>query len=142
LRLQNFQKHIKDFYASQDFKVKAQNAVPFFKSVKDYVFGRPTTLENIVRFFVIFFLIYFDLGLCYITVECKSSRNLSFFVKSLRAWLKVYDFINTQLVHNKTYAYRLPPTIIEQARHWANYHEAGVFSDKDITGVGNSMSYI
>lgn len=26
-----------------------KDAEPFFKLVKDYVFGRPTTLENIVR---------------------------------------------------------------------------------------------
>lgn len=93
-----FEKHTKQFYSSADFKAKAQDAVPFFKSVKDYVFGRPTTLEN--------------------------------------AW-NIYDFINTQLIHNRTFAYRLPPTFIDQARHWANYHEHGVFSDADITGIGN-----
>ena len=49
--------------------------------------------------------------------------------------------MNTELIHNKTYAYRLPPTLLEQARHWANYHEAGVFSDEDINGVGNSKFY-
>jgi len=93
-----FEKHTKAFYDSADFKAKAREAEPFFKNVKDYVFGRPTTLENM--------------------------------------W-NIYDFINTELVHNKTYAYRLPPTLLEQARHWANYHEAGVFSDEDINGVGN-----
>ncbi|KAI9508375.1 phosphoglycerate mutase-like protein [Russula earlei] len=35
----------------------------------------------------------------------------------------IYDFMNHQLTHNKTYAHRLPPTLIEQARHWANFHE-------------------
>jgi hypothetical protein len=30
------------------------------------------------------------------------------------------------------------PTIVEQARHRANYHETGVFSDEDITGIGSS----
>ncbi|KAG6881703.1 hypothetical protein C0993_000342, partial [Termitomyces sp. T159_Od127] len=45
--------------------------------------------------------------------------------------------MNTQLVHNKTYAHRLPPTLIEQARSFANFHEDGVFSDKHITGIGN-----
>ncbi|KAF8911679.1 histidine phosphatase superfamily [Gymnopilus junonius] len=93
-----FEKHIKDFYKSDDFKAKAKEAVPFFKAVKDYVFGRPTTLEN--------------------------------------AW-NIFDYINSELTHNKTFAYRLPPTIIEQARHWANFHEAGVFSDESITGIGN-----
>ncbi|CAA7260375.1 unnamed protein product [Cyclocybe aegerita] len=93
-----FEKHTKTFYASADFKAKAQDAVPFFKAVKDYVFGRPATLEN--------------------------------------AW-NIFDYMNSELIHNKTYAHRLPPTFIEQARHWANYHETGVFSEKDINGVGN-----
>ena len=46
--------------------------------------------------------------------------------------------MNDQLTHNKTYAHRLPPTLIEQARHWANFHEQGVFSDPVIGGIGNS----
>ncbi|KAI0035591.1 phosphoglycerate mutase-like protein [Vararia minispora EC-137] len=49
----------------------------------------------------------------------------------------VYDFMNHQLTHNKSYAHRLPPTFIEQARHWANFHEQGVFSDKQMAGIGN-----
>ncbi|RDB20580.1 Testicular acid phosphatase [Hypsizygus marmoreus] len=93
-----FEKHTKDFYASKEFKDKAKDAEPFFKAVKDYVFGRPTTLEN--------------------------------------AW-NLYDYINTELIHNKTYAHRLPPTLIEQARAFADFHEDGVFSDKQIAGVGN-----
>jgi lysosomal acid phosphatase len=48
--------------------------------------------------------------------------------------------MNTELVHNKTYAHRLPPTLIDQARGFANFHEDGVFSDKEIQGVGNSSS--
>jgi hypothetical protein len=48
--------------------------------------------------------------------------------------------MNTELIHNQSYAYRLPPTLIEQARGLANFHEDGVFSDKDIVGVGNSQS--
>ncbi|KAF8720173.1 hypothetical protein AX14_011232 [Amanita brunnescens Koide BX004] len=94
----NFDKHIKDFYASPEFKETSKAAEPFFKSVKDFVFGRPTTLENI--------------------------------------W-NLYDFIHTQLTHNQTYAFRLPPTVLEQARGYANFHEDGVFSSKDIKGVGN-----
>lgn len=43
-----------------------------------------------------------------------------------------------QLTHNKTYAHRLPPTLIEQARYWANFHEQGVFTDTTIGGIGNS----
>ncbi|KAJ7049223.1 histidine phosphatase superfamily [Mycena amicta] len=49
----------------------------------------------------------------------------------------VYDFMNTQLTYNQTYAFRLPPTYIEQARALANFHENGVFSDQQSNGVGN-----
>ncbi|KAF4620911.1 hypothetical protein D9613_001070 [Agrocybe pediades] len=93
-----FEKHTKSFYNSPDFKSKSQDASSFFNGVRDYVFGRPATLEN--------------------------------------AW-NIYDFINSELTHNRTYAHRLPPTFLEQARHWANYHEHGVFSDGDINGIGN-----
>ncbi|TFY75462.1 hypothetical protein EWM64_g8552, partial [Hericium alpestre] len=46
--------------------------------------------------------------------------------------MNIFDFMNHELTHNKSYAHRLPPTFIEQARHWANYREDGVFSDKDM----------
>ena len=43
-----FEKHIADFYHSDAFKQKAEDAVPFFEGIKDFVFGRPTILENMV----------------------------------------------------------------------------------------------
>jgi hypothetical protein len=46
--------------------------------------------------------------------------------------------MNHQLTHNKTYAHRLPPTLVEQARYWANFHERGVFSEPSMSGIGNS----
>jgi hypothetical protein len=46
---QAFQKHVAAFHDSDAFKAKAKDAAPFFQDIKDYVFGRPTTLENIVR---------------------------------------------------------------------------------------------
>jgi len=46
--------------------------------------------------------------------------------------------MDTQLTYNQTYAYRLPPTLIEQARGYANFHENALFSDKEIGGIGNS----
>ncbi|KAJ7212745.1 histidine phosphatase superfamily [Mycena haematopus] len=91
-----FQKHITSFYESDAFKAKAKDAAPFFADIKDYVFGRPATLENII-----------------------------------------YDFMNTQLTYNQTYAYRLPPTLIDQARALADFHQDGVFSDAEANGVGN-----
>ncbi|KAJ7158989.1 histidine phosphatase superfamily [Mycena crocata] len=92
----NFKKHIASFHDSDAFKAKSKEAAPFFKEVNDFVFGRPTTLENII-----------------------------------------YDFMNTQLTYNQTYAYRLPPTFIDQARALANFHEDGVFSDTKANGIGN-----
>lgn len=93
-----FKKHITKVYNSEEFKEKARDAKHFFGSVHDYVFGRPTTLENI--------------------------------------W-NVYDYLNTELTYNQTFAFRLPPTLIEQARALANYHEDAVFSDKEVGGIGN-----
>ncbi|KZT04001.1 phosphoglycerate mutase-like protein [Laetiporus sulphureus 93-53] len=49
----------------------------------------------------------------------------------------VWDYINTELTHNKTYAHRLPPTYIDQARSLANTRETLVFSDPQLAGVGN-----
>ena len=46
--------------------------------------------------------------------------------------------MNVQSIHNKTFADRLPPTFLAQARDLANYHEYGVFSDPSFTGIGNS----
>lgn len=93
-----FEQHIKNVYTSEGFKGTANFAGHFFDVVRDYVFGRPTTLEN--------------------------------------AW-NIYDFVNSQLTYNKTYAYRLPPTFIEQAHGYANYHENAIFSDKETGGIGN-----
>lgn len=39
--------------------------------------------------------------------------------------------------YNQTYAYRLPPTLINTARALANFHEDAMFSDDDINGIGN-----
>jgi len=93
-----FQKHVADFHKSDKFKEAQEAAKPFFKGITDFVFGRPTVLENI--------------------------------------W-NVYDYVNSELSHNKTYAYRLPPSYKEQAQGLVNYHEYNVFHDKDLGGIGN-----
>ncbi|KAK7013024.1 histidine phosphatase superfamily [Favolaschia claudopus] len=49
----------------------------------------------------------------------------------------IYDFMSTQLVYNQTYAYRLPPTYINQVRALADWHENAIFSSPDMNGVGN-----
>ncbi len=43
-----FQKHVKAFKDSEDFKGMHKKAQPFFDSVKDYVFGRELSMNNIV----------------------------------------------------------------------------------------------
>lgn len=93
-----FKKHVTKIYNSEEFKTVAKEAQPFFGAIHDYMFGRPSTLENM--------------------------------------W-NVYDYMNTELIHNQTFAFRLPPTLIEQARGYANYHENAVFSDNDVGGIGN-----
>lgn len=45
--------------------------------------------------------------------------------------------MSTQHIHNKTFAHRLPPTLIEQARGFADFHENAIFGSKDIGGIGN-----
>lgn len=48
--------------------------------------------------------------------------------------------MSSELVHNVTYAHRLPPTFIEQARGWADMRESAIFSDENMNGVGNIAS--
>ncbi|KZP07653.1 phosphoglycerate mutase-like protein [Athelia psychrophila] len=93
-----FQKHVEAFHKSDEFKKKAAEAEPFFKGVKDFIFGREATLQNI--------------------------------------W-NIYDYINSELAHNQTYAFRLPPSYKNQAQALADFHEAGVFGAKDLGGIGN-----
>lgn len=62
--MQNFEKHIANFYKSDEFKKQEQAAQPFFNNIKDFVFGRPTTLENIVRLINFFIDRIFTLGDC------------------------------------------------------------------------------
>jgi len=49
----------------------------------------------------------------------------------------VYDYLNTQLTYNQTFAFRLPPTYVEQARGLADYKETLVFTDEELGGIGN-----
>ncbi|KAF8435329.1 histidine phosphatase superfamily [Boletus edulis BED1] len=91
-----FKKHVAEVYTSEEFKQTAKNAEHFFEAVRDYMFGRPASLVDMV-----------------------------------------YDYLNTQLIHNQSFAFRLPPTLIEQARGLAAYKESAAFSDKDLGGIGN-----
>ena len=50
------------------------------------------------------------------------------------AW-NLFDYLNVESIHNASVAVRAED--LEQARYWANYHEAGSFTDADLTDVGN-----
>ncbi|KAJ3491471.1 hypothetical protein NLI96_g722 [Meripilus lineatus] len=96
-----FQKHVEKVLSSPEFQELNKKSQPFFNTLKDFVFGRPTTLAN--------------------------AYNL-------------YDYVSSELVHNKTYAHRLPPTFIEQIRGLADYRENAIFHDKALSGIGNIAS--
>jgi len=49
----------------------------------------------------------------------------------------IFDFVNVQRIHNKTFFDALPPTFGAQAYALANFHENGVFTDSAIDGIGN-----
>ncbi|KAI0343444.1 phosphoglycerate mutase-like protein [Trametopsis cervina] len=97
----SFQNHVKKVMSSDKFKKAEKDAAPFLNDVRDFVFGRPTTMENMYN---------------------------------------LWDYMSSELVHNVTYAHRLPPTFIEQARGWADMRESAIFSDENMNGVGNIAS--
>ena len=43
-----FEAHVKKVLNSEKMKEVEQSAQPFFRDVRDFVFGRPTTMENMV----------------------------------------------------------------------------------------------
>ncbi|KAL9711144.1 hypothetical protein Ac2012v2_005684 [Leucoagaricus gongylophorus] len=49
----------------------------------------------------------------------------------------IFDFLNVRFIHDANFAQKLPHTLLEQARDLANWHEYGVFSDPDPSGIGN-----
>ncbi|CAL1711849.1 unnamed protein product [Somion occarium] len=96
-----FQKHVEQVLKSDKAREVEKNAQPFFNTLRDFVFGRPTTIENMYN---------------------------------------LYDHVSSELVHNKTFAHRFPPTFIEQARGLANFRENAIFSDERMGGIGNIAS--
>ncbi|OCB90949.1 phosphoglycerate mutase-like protein [Sanghuangporus baumii] len=44
----NFERRVKRFYDSPDFKKKSADAAPFLNAIKPYLYGIPNTLENMV----------------------------------------------------------------------------------------------
>jgi lysosomal acid phosphatase len=53
---------------------------------------------------------------------------------------QVHDYVHAELTHNRSYAHRLPPSMIEQSRSFVNWHQDKIFSDPEIGGIGNSES--
>lgn len=53
----------------------------------------------------------------------------------LNMW-NIYDYLNVQYTHNKTFYNNFPKTLLDQARYFANQHEQNVFTDSVINGVG------
>ena len=50
------------------------------------------------------------------------------------AW-NLFDYLNVESIHNASVA--VTPEELSQARQWADYHEAGSFSDPDPSNIGN-----
>jgi len=48
----------------------------------------------------------------------------------------IYDYVNVQYTHNKTFYENFPETLLQQARHFANIHQQIVFTDSVTNGVG------
>ncbi|KAF8185919.1 phosphoglycerate mutase-like protein [Mycena galopus ATCC 62051] len=95
----NFDLHTQAFYASDEFKAKAQEAAPFLKELQPFI-GMNRSIDFINMF-------------------------------------NIFDFVNVEMIHNKTFLDALPPTFGAQAYALANYHENGVFTDSKIDGIGN-----
>lgn len=54
----------------------------------------------------------------------------------VNAW-NLYDFLNVNYIHNSTIMNEITPQQLAEARYWANYHEAGSFSDPNPSNIGN-----
>ncbi|KAG6844518.1 hypothetical protein H0H87_006279 [Tephrocybe sp. NHM501043] len=56
---------------------------------------------------------------------------------SLENMWNIYDFMNVQSIHNEVFSKALPEGMLETARDLANWHEYHVFSDPELSGIGN-----
>jgi prostatic aicd phosphatase len=55
----------------------------------------------------------------------------------LNTWDQIFDYMNVQSIHNKTFLATCPPEVLARARALANYHEAGVFSSPNLSSIRN-----
>ncbi|KIM62860.1 hypothetical protein SCLCIDRAFT_1214650 [Scleroderma citrinum Foug A] len=53
----------------------------------------------------------------------------------LNMW-NIYDYLNVQYIHNKTFYDAFPQTLMKQARYYANLHEQNIFTDTAQNAVG------
>ncbi|KAG0150169.1 hypothetical protein CROQUDRAFT_652577 [Cronartium quercuum f. sp. fusiforme G11] len=49
----------------------------------------------------------------------------------------IFDYVNVQSIHNSTFLSQVSNTTLAQVRHLANVHEQGVFTDRELGGIGN-----
>ncbi|KAJ6562468.1 phosphoglycerate mutase-like protein, partial [Mycena capillaripes] len=95
----NFDLHTQAFFASDEFKTKAQEAAPFLTKLQPLIGDR---------------------------------RSIDFI-----NMFNIFDLVNVEMIHNKTFFDALSPTFGAQAYALANYHENGVFTDSTQAGIGN-----
>ncbi|KAF9534528.1 histidine phosphatase superfamily [Crepidotus variabilis] len=79
--------------------------------------------------------------------KAKAAENKDFFTNlspyldgrpvTMENMWNIFDYMNVQSIHNVSFAKALPPTYLEQVRALANFHEYGVFTDQNPSGVGN-----
>jgi len=56
---------------------------------------------------------------------------------SLQNMWNIFDFMNVEDIHDKNFHLNLPRSVLAQTRDLANYHEYGIFSSPNLTGIGN-----
>jgi prostatic aicd phosphatase len=56
---------------------------------------------------------------------------------NLQNMWNIFDYMNVQYIHNKTFFAACPPEVLARARALANYHEAGIFSSSNLSSIHN-----
>lgn len=109
--------HTTAFYNSPEFAAKQKEAAPFLNSLPPYLDGRNVSLTNMV-------------GRVSLTRPLRPAE--------LEIQWNIYDYMNVNNIHNATFNRGIPAGYMNQARALADWHEYNVFSDSNMTGVGNS----
>ena len=116
----------------------ANQSAAFLNLLPPYLDGRSVNLENIVRV---------PDSMCSLCIGESDvfAVERTFDLRHLHClrstpFRQIYDYMNVNSIHNSTFANALPPTFLEQARALANWHEYNVFSDANVSGIGNSKA--